>query len=1073
MEASILSLTDQFEGRFVFLSLSSNGLVLYWRQLEVTGEIKQCQAIYVDEIIDVFIGCSIESGKQKAVQQKVDGHIRRIFAGTFTAATCTFNSCFFTITYGSDLVNPATVTFLADSDISAKYWLIELRTLSVKLRKELTLVGAFYYWQRLFAKLKYSSLRGYITVNDIVDSLVPTKNKEDRKEIEKSLRSVKGFSDKKTISTSDISDKFIFDCYRWILERPEVTEIYNYSFDGESNVSAERFAAYLRREHYDTRLNLILHPPYNVETTCSLLKQLNNEGNTLNRNTYLRFLVSQYNISMLRDHLMLKEDMRKPLSHYFIWSSHNTYLKGYQVNSKSSVEMYRYVLLLGCRSVELDCWDGSNDEPIVTHGPSQLTRVTPVLFKDVVKAIAETAFVTSEFPVILSFENHCNLKQQKKMAAYCREIFGDLLLTEPLPDYPLKPRHPLPSPSMLRRKILVKNKKLDRRGICASFRRARTFPETEYEQRSSASTELTELGEEKDGTILLETDDMIMTANGSLSSTTVVVQSDEKCINDVMSAAETEVIANELSDLVNYMRAMGKLSSFVECEAKQMSSEMYSITETRANELVKQSPEQFVNHNKRQITRVYPKGKRVDSSNFWPIKFWNCGIQMAAINMQTPDAQYQMNSAFFEQNGCSGYVLKPNPMRKTDTKFNPFETGSFDLVVPASLSLTVISGQMLSFLCEKRPSTYVEVTFFGHFRDMSTFSKRKYRTKTVFDNGINPVYSDSLFRGEFKFEKIIFPALASIRIAVFEEGGRQLGQTYLQVRSIQPGYRHVILRNNFYRPIGPVTLFCLFRVHDYVDKNSQQLVEALQNPIAAVKKEQGLIQAASAILENPKETIKIRETMLSALEDSEPAMFVDALRNEIIGDGTDLNSSFDKSSIGGESTRDMLNGSVFPEELHLFTAEKRQQQSMKCRLKAKFYIQDMVLPFPELQDFATNKKILKMEKSFKKKNPHCIEDFGKIHESESRQLMKLNQEKRSQEVAKLTQKSVEKIEELREKYVKIGTEEQRRLNRAKEERIKELEQKFDLLKLEVSVKMENRLKELNSMMLKRYSKKIE
>lgn len=48
-----------------------------------------------------------------------------------------------------------------------------------------------------------------------------------------------------------------------------------------------------------------------------------------------------------------------------------------------------------------------------------------------------------------------------------------------------------------------------------------------------------------------------------------------------------------------------------------------------------------------------------------------------------------------------------------------------------------------------------------------------------------------------------------------------------------------------------------------------------------------------------------------------------------------------------------------------------------------------------------------------------------------------------------------RIEELREKYVKIGTEEQRRLNRAKEERIKEVEQKFDLLKLEVNVKMEN------------------
>lgn len=58
-------------------------------------------------------------------------------------------------------------------------------------------------------------------------------------------------------------------------------------------------------------------------------------------------------------------------------------------------------------------------------------------FQDVIIAIAETAFVTSQFPVVLSFENHCSVKQQKKMATYCRDIFGDMLLTEPLADYPV------------------------------------------------------------------------------------------------------------------------------------------------------------------------------------------------------------------------------------------------------------------------------------------------------------------------------------------------------------------------------------------------------------------------------------------------------------------------------------------------------------------------------------------------------------------------------------------------------------------------------------------------------------
>lgn len=62
---------------------------------------------------------------------------------------------------------------------------------------------------------------------------------------------------------------------------------------------------------------------------------------------------------------------------------------------------------------------------------------------------------------------------------------------------------------------------------------------------------------------------------------------------------------------------------------------------------------------------------------------------MTAINMQTPDIPFQMNVAFFEQNGRSGYVPKPSLMRKVDAKFNPFETHNMDLVVPAYLSVTV------------------------------------------------------------------------------------------------------------------------------------------------------------------------------------------------------------------------------------------------------------------------------------------------------------------------------------------------------------------------------------------------
>jgi len=36
-----------------------------------------------------------------------------------------------------------------------------------------------------------------------------------------------------------------------------------------------------------------------------------------------------------------------------------------------------------------------------------------------------------------------------------------------------------------------------------------------------------------------------------------------------------------------------------------------------------------------QFSRVYPKGQRIDSSNYNPIPLWNSGCQMVALNYQT------------------------------------------------------------------------------------------------------------------------------------------------------------------------------------------------------------------------------------------------------------------------------------------------------------------------------------------------------------------------------------------------------------------------------------------------------
>ncbi|KAF2901192.1 hypothetical protein ILUMI_04995 [Ignelater luminosus] len=180
--------------------------------------------------------------------------------------------------------------------------------------------------------------------------------------------------------------------------------------------------------------------------------------NCLSFEGFARYLMDKDNYAFINEQEVPNEsEMGRPMSTYYIASSHNTYLTGHQLKGESSVELYSQVLLTGCRCVELDCWDGDDGYPMIYHGHTFTTKIP---FSAVVETIERNAFITSPYPVILSIENHCSLQQQNRMAHIFQRIFGEKLVTNFLfeADYSDEPM--LPSPEQLKYRILIKNKKL-------------------------------------------------------------------------------------------------------------------------------------------------------------------------------------------------------------------------------------------------------------------------------------------------------------------------------------------------------------------------------------------------------------------------------------------------------------------------------------------------------------------------------------------------------------------------------------------------------------------------------------
>uniref|UniRef100_G3PHW3 Phosphoinositide phospholipase C n=1 Tax=Gasterosteus aculeatus aculeatus TaxID=481459 RepID=G3PHW3_GASAC len=523
------------------------------------------------------------------------------------------------------------------------------------------------------------------------------------------------------------------------------------------------------------------------------------------------------------DHYNVSQDMNQPLCHYFIASSHNTYLMGDQLMSQSRVDMYAWVLQAGCRCVEVDCWDGQDGEPIVHHG---YTLTSKILFNDVIETINKYAFVKNEYPVILSIENHCSVPQQKKMARYLTEILGDKL---DLSNIKADESGRLPSPAALKGKILVKGKKLpdniDENAEEGDVSDEDSADEMEDDCKLMNGDQVENMAKKKLDNLLKESkirdredpDSFTIAAlpPAGKASDQPVAPPGPRCTTASMTARthththtsvnpepfffdhmqtmslsrmnkKTMKLSRALSDLVKYTCSVGLYDIEAQGERWQVSS----LSETKAHQVMQQKAATFIQFNQRQLSRIYPSSYRVDSSNFNPQPFWSAGCQLVALNYQSEGRVLQLNRAKFYSNGNCGYVLKPASM--CDGAFNPNLEDPLPGQMKKQLVLKIISGQQLpkpkdSMLGDRGEiiDPFVEVEVIGLPVDCC-----KEQTRVVDDNGFNPMWEETLVFS------VHMPELALVRFLVWDHdpiGQDFIGQRTIAFNSMIPGYRHVYL----------------------------------------------------------------------------------------------------------------------------------------------------------------------------------------------------------------------------------------------------------------------------------------
>ncbi|KAM3862039.1 inactive phospholipase C-like protein 1 [Diretmus argenteus] len=532
------------------------------------------------------------------------------------------------------------------------------------------------------------------------------------------------------------------------------------------------------------------------------------EKGLLGLDGFARYLQSPECQILDPEHLGVCQDMNMPLSHYYISASYRSYLLDDQVHGRADLGGLSKALQSGCRCLELGVTDGPEGEPLlgVDYGPEvprhhhhhhHHHHHAPVTIRSALEVVNKYAFLTSQYPLLVYLCQRCSPAQQRILAQHLKKVFGSRLYTpEALPVSLGGRATTLPSPEQLKGRILLVGKKLP--------------------LENGSEGEVSEEDEEIGG-------------GGPLAGRRMTIPGEEELGVVLVVPPPPQPrrlrLRRELSGLVGIART-GSRSFYAQRGSQKQAQQqsppgspsspstpmppespywtLCSLGEGEAGRVTSESPEELVMFTKRTLTRVRPSSVRLDSSNPNPQGYWKGGVQLVALNQQTPGAMLDLHRGRFSQNGGCGYVLRPAVMREEVSYFSAHTQGCVPGVPPQTLRIKVISAHNLP-----KPQgagakgevidPYVVLELHGVPADCA-----EQRTRTAAQNQDDPLFDET-----FEFQ-VNMPELALLRFVVLDDdyiGDDFIGQYSVAFECLQPGYRNVPLLGLAGDPLPHASLF--------------------------------------------------------------------------------------------------------------------------------------------------------------------------------------------------------------------------------------------------------------------------